>query len=550
MPPYKTIQRRMGLAAIALNLLGALALHFYLSVIDPLPTGQQPLRKIEGIATVGFVLLMASTLATGAILTRRRDRRIGMWYERLRGGAAADELPVEVRRDVLNQGLLAATVTVALWGVATMTAGWLTGSYRPIVGMAIGGLLSSILVYLVADLLARPMVPLFFPRGDLEAARAFRLPVLGRLLVVFLLIGVLPPALLVSLTWQRAQALTTVPNPQAVLANLYALQAFVLGSGVVASIGLAVLVTRAITAPLDRLQRAMASVEQGELDARVAVTTNDELGYLAQRFNEMAAGLQERERIRAAHQQVAQELAVAWKIQESFLPRVLPEIPGWQLAATLEPCRETSGDFYDLISLPDGKVGLLVADVADKGTGAALYMALSRTLIRTYAVEHVDHPERALAAANRRILGDAQADLFVTVFYGVLDPASGQLAYCNAGHNPPYVLRGQSRETVALRRTGMPLGVFDDAAWEERQIQLGPGEAMVLYSDGITEAQNAAGELFGEARLLQAVQLGSGYTARELEEALLGAVRAFRGSEPQSDDITLLVVARARASTG
>jgi adenylate cyclase len=282
-PPYKTIQRRMGLAAIALNLLGALALHFYLSVIDPLPTGQQPLRKIEGIATVGFVLLMASTLATGAILTRRRDRRIGMWYERLRGGAAADELPVEVRRDVLNQGLLAATVTVALWGVATMAAGWLTGSYRPIVGMAIGGLLSSILVYLVADLLARPMVPLFFPRGDLEAARAFRLPVLGRLLVVFLLIGVLPPALLVSLTWQRAQALTTVPNPQAVLANLYALQAFVLGSGVVASIGLAVLVTRAITAPLDRLQRAMASVEQGELDARVAVTTNDELGYLAQR---------------------------------------------------------------------------------------------------------------------------------------------------------------------------------------------------------------------------------------------------------------------------
>jgi len=483
-------------------------------------------------------------------VTRRRDKRIGAWYERLRGGAAADEVPAEVRRDVLNQGLLAAAVTVVLWGVATMTAGWLTGSYRPIVGMAIGGLLSAILVYLVADLLARPVVPLFFPRGDLDAARAFRLPVLGRLLAVFLLIGVLPPALLVSLTWQRAQALTTVPNPQAVLANLYALQAFVLGSGVVASIGLAVLVTRAITAPLDRLQRAMASVEQGKFDARVAVTTNDELGYLAQRFNEMTAGLQERERIRAAHQQVVQELAVAWKIQESFLPRVLPEIPGWQLTATLEPCRETSGDFYDLISLPDGKVGLLVADVADKGTGAALYMALSRTLIRTDAVEHVDHPERALTAANRRILSDAQADLFVTVFCGVLDPASGRLAYCNAGHNPPYLLRGQSGETTALRRTGMPLGVLDDAAWEEREIQLEPGEALLLYSDGITEAQDAAGELFGEARLLEAVQLDSGRTARELEETLLGAVRAFRGSEPQSDDITLLVVARAGAQTG
>jgi serine phosphatase RsbU (regulator of sigma subunit) len=158
-----------------------------------------------------------------------------------------------------------------------------------------------------------------------------------------------------------------------------------------------------------------------------------------------------------------------------------------------------------------------VADVADKGTGAALYMALSRTLIRTYAVEYVEHPERALAAANRRILSDAHADLFVTVFYGVLDPASGQLAYCNAGHNPPYVLRGQSCEVLALRRTGMPLGILEEASWEPQQIQLDPGDALLLYSDGITEAQNAAGELFGEARLLEAVQLDSACTARELE---------------------------------
>jgi sigma-B regulation protein RsbU (phosphoserine phosphatase) len=549
-PPYRVIQRRMSLAVVALNLLGALALHFYLSVIDPLPTGQQPLRTLEGIGTVAFVLFMAVTFAAGLVWSRKREKRVATWYERLRGGTPAEEVPDDVRRDVLNQGPYSATVTAALWTVAATMTGFLSNSYRPVVGAAIGGILSSILVYLVLDLLSRPAVPLFFPRGDLDAVSAFRLPVLGRLLAVFLLIGVLPPALLVHLSWQRAQALTTVPNPQTVLANLFALQAFVLGSGVVASIGLAVLVTRAITAPLDGLQRAMASVEQGELGVRVAVTTNDELGYLAQRFNEMTAGLQERERIRAAHQQVAQELAVAWKIQESFLPRALPEIPGWQLAATLDPCRETSGDFYDLISLPGGRVGLLVADVADKGTGAALYMALSRTLIRTYAVEYDQQPERALAAANGRILSDAQTDLFVTVFYGVLDPASGQLAYCNAGHNPPYVLRGQSCEALALRRTGMPLGILKEAAWEPRQIQLDPGDALLLYSDGITEAQNVEGELFGEARLLEATQLNSGCTARELEEALLAGVRAFRGSEPQSDDITLLVVVRARAERG
>jgi serine phosphatase RsbU (regulator of sigma subunit)/class 3 adenylate cyclase len=246
-----------------------------------------------------------------------------------------------------------------------------------------------------------------------------------------------------------------------------------------------------------------------------------------------------------AHQQVVRELAMAWRIQEGLLPASLPSLPGWQLAAILEPAKETSGDFYDFIPLPNGWWGIVVADVAEKGAGAALYMALSRTLLRTYAAEHLGRPESVLAAVNARILGETQSDMFVTVLYGILDPAIGSLTYCNAGHNPPYVLRGGSSGAVeALGRTGMPLGIPAEGVLEQGTVQLDPGDALVLYTDGLTEAQNAQEELFGEGRLLNTARANLGRSALEMQEALVGDVRKFVGDAPQFDDLTLVVLVR------
>jgi sigma-B regulation protein RsbU (phosphoserine phosphatase) len=256
-------------------------------------------------------------------------------------------------------------------------------------------------------------------------------------------------------------------------------------------------------------------------------------------------------------QRVEQELALAWQIQESFLPDDVPDIPGWQLAATLKPARETSGDFYDVIPLSNGQLGVLMADVADKGMAAALYMALSRTLIRTYAAEYTTQPELVLSAVNRRILMDTRADLFVTVFYGILDPGTGTLTYCNAGHNPPYLLTDRDGDTVqTMRRTGMALGVIEDTIWEQKAVQIAPGDVLVLYTDGVTDAQNAQGAFFGEQRLLETVRAcvpvqanpnpptGQEVSAQSVQEALMTEIHQFVGDAPQFDDITLMIVVR------
>ncbi len=263
------------------------------------------------------------------------------------------------------------------------------------------------------------------------------------------------------------------------------------------------------------------------------------------------------------HQKMTQELAFAWQIQASFIPETLPQIEGWQLTAILKPCQETSGDFYDVIPLPNEGLGLLIADVTDKGMGAALFMALSRTLMRTYAFEHPTQPDLVLDAVNQRILADTHNKMFVTIFYGILDPATGRLVYANAGHKPPYLLKAQTPsklpslskpqslpkpedtpEPQGLRNTGMPLGILEEASWETKTVELAPGDVLILYTDGITEAHNQQEELFGDQRLLVAAQANLEAPIQTIQDSILTTVDQFSQEAPLCDDITLMVLKR------
>jgi sigma-B regulation protein RsbU (phosphoserine phosphatase) len=183
-------------------------------------------------------------------------------------------------------------------------------------------------------------------------------------------------------------------------------------------------------------------------------------------------------------------------------------------------------------------------------------MALCRTLIRTYAAEHPAQPHLVLSATNRRLLMDARAGLFVTAFYGVIDPDSGMLAYCNAGHNPPLLLGAQDGSSVReLRRTGMALGAVEDQAWQQSTVRIAPGDVLLLYTDGITEAQDPDGSFFGADRLLGCLQAsvysgaGEASYAQSIQDALLAEIHTFVGNAPQFDDITLVVMARDALSS-
>jgi serine phosphatase RsbU (regulator of sigma subunit) len=244
-------------------------------------------------------------------------------------------------------------------------------------------------------------------------------------------------------------------------------------------------------------------------------------------------------------QRVREELKLAGQIQSSLLPSVFPDMPGWQLAVTLAPAGETSGDFFDVIPLEDGKVGIVLADVLDKGIGPALYMALSRTLIRTYAIEFELQPDIVLYATNERILKDTRANLFVTTFYGVLDPEAGILTYANAGHNPPILVRaGNESETHLLKRTGLPIGIQEEATWERATVNIRPGDELVLYTDGIPEAQNAEEKFFRREKLEDVIMENFGQSAEGLQRSILDAVYQFLGDIPAQDDITLMVLTR------
>jgi serine phosphatase RsbU (regulator of sigma subunit) len=244
-----------------------------------------------------------------------------------------------------------------------------------------------------------------------------------------------------------------------------------------------------------------------------------------------------------ALQKVSQEIQLAGQIQASFLPNQFPNIPGWELAVTLEPAGGLSGDFFDFIPLSRGRFGIVIADVADKGLGAALYMALSRTLLRTYALEYHTRPDLVFSETNERILVDARANLFITCVYGVLDPEEGTFLYCNAGHNPPYLIcPSDENKLISLERTGMPIGIEEDNSWERKTITFSPGDKLILYTDGVTESQNAHGNFFNEDLLINTILENVTSSAHELQESILNKVREFIGDAPQYDDITLMIL--------
>ena len=239
-------------------------------------------------------------------------------------------------------------------------------------------------------------------------------------------------------------------------------------------------------------------------------------------------------------ERVEQELQVARSIQQASLPEEIPELEGWQISPYYQPAREVGGDFYDFLELPSGQLGLIVGDATGKGVPAALVMASARTMLRAVAQAlGSSSPGDVLGRVNDALFTDIPPNMFVTCFYAILDLNSGSLTYANAGHDLPYLHRRGTAEE--LRARGMPLGLMPGMGYEEKDITLQAGESALFYSDGLVEAHDPKGEMFGFPRLRELVAEHG--DKRSLGDLLLEELYSFTGEEwEQEDDITLLTL--------
>ncbi|MEN6343025.1 MAG: SpoIIE family protein phosphatase [Methanospirillum sp.] len=303
--------------------------------------------------------------------------------------------------------------------------------------------------------------------------------------------------------------------------------------GVIAAFGVGRFVSRPVAAIVEDVE----AIAEGDLDRRIRRMPNREFEQLVVAINRMVGTIRqygtELERRQA-------EVAIAAEIQRAFLPRVLPDAPGFDLAAVSRPAREVGGDLHDLVPLTAGRVAVVCADVSGKGIPAALFMALTRTVIRAAASRYAA-PAKVVRAANESICEDAgERGTFVTTFYGVLRPERRTFRYVNAGHNPPLLLRA-SGAWETLEPTGPALGLLCGAEYGEAEIGLETRDLLLLYTDGVVEAIDAAEKEFGEDRLRAVVAAHRDGSAAAVADAILAAVDAHVAGAEQFDDITLVV---------
>jgi serine phosphatase RsbU (regulator of sigma subunit) len=258
--------------------------------------------------------------------------------------------------------------------------------------------------------------------------------------------------------------------------------------------------------------------------------------------NTLHTTLERLERETRGRERVEQELRVARRIQQALLPQTIPQLDGWRIVRHYQPAREVGGDFYDFLLLADGNVGLVIGDVSGKGVPAAVLMANTQSVLRTVAQRRGSGPGQMLAEANEVLCTYVPRNMFVTCFYGVLDPESGHFNYANAGHNLPRYLHEEA--AGELRARGMPLGLMPEMFYDEKETVLLPGDGVFLYTDGLVEAHDPKGEMFGLSRLRSLVAKrptgGSALTA-----SLLRELERFTGEEwEQEDDITVVILER------
>ena len=311
-------------------------------------------------------------------------------------------------------------------------------------------------------------------------------------------------------------------------------------------------ITKGITSAVKALDRGTRRIAAGDFETKTVVENEDELGDLAHAFNEMAAAVKRGREEAVRRQTIERELFVAREIQERLLPHAMPRVAGFEISGTSVPSQHVGGDYFDFLEMPSGRLGVAIADVSGKGIPAALLMANLQASLHGQALESGD-AALIVCKINNLLARSTDSNMFATFFYGILDRILGEFTYTNAGHNPPLLIRADGA-VERLEPCGLILGFMMDQAYDQRTVKLEPGDILVLFTDGITEAVRpgapAETKYFGEERLLQAILAGASGGATEVQKAVLTAVASHTGEAAQEDDITLVVIKRRTDEPG
>lgn len=298
---------------------------------------------------------------------------------------------------------------------------------------------------------------------------------------------------------------------------------------------------------MDNIRSAM---NKGAFDFATKPIDLDDLSRTIEKAIEQVRYIRESQQEHNQLESIKNDLAIAGEIQQTILPRSFPPFPELtevvDIYASMTPAKDVGGDFYDFFQIDDERIGLVIADVSGKGVPASLFMAVSRTLLRATALRGVSSAE-CLTYANKLLCKESLDSMFVTVFYGIYHYKAGMMDYTNAGHNPPYLLRGGRTVECLPVASNFVVGVFDDIEFESNTLTFGIGDTLLLYTNGVTEAFNDKREQFSESNLQDILaSMHESSSAKEVVTSVLQSVKTFSGDYPQSDDITLLSLQRIK----
>jgi sigma-B regulation protein RsbU (phosphoserine phosphatase) len=461
----------------------------------------------------------------------------------------SEDLVREARRKLLNEPFFLIGLSFCIWMTAALVycgAFWAQGAGRDLIQQAFfrsfyTGLITVTVAFFVLEfILQRRVAPYFFPNGGLSATPGtLRILIRTRLIALLLASNIIPLiAILQDLGGSSAAGETSLQSMEQ-LRVIVSGQVFVfMGVG----IWLTFLVSSNLTRPLAEITNVLRGVKNGLFEAKVRVTSNDEIGYAGDVINEMTEGLMERDRIK-------QSLALAKEIQQSLFPKQALQIEGFEVAGKSIYCDETGGDYFDFIPMAGGddrKLGVTVGDVSGHGISAALLMATVRAALRQRA-SHPGSADRIIADVNRQIASDVgHSGEFITMFFLVIDPLKMEFEWVRAGHDPALLYDPAIDSFEELGGVGMALGVDEKCACSNnRKSGVSDGQVILLGTDGLWEAANPKGEMLGKQPIYDAMRENCSLSATEILEAILATLEKFQAGAEREDDVTLVIIKAA-----